>query len=66
MQTVAFTAGEYGDFLFLVCAGEVEARQVCTGIYVASAHAERLDTLAYYLIYGAFGDEVVVRLVDVC
>ncbi len=40
MQTVALAAGEHAHFLFLVGAGEVEAREICAGVYVAASHAE--------------------------
>ena len=65
VQTVALTAGEHADFLFLVGAGEVELGQVGAGVDVAATHAESLGALADDLVDSLFGVEVVVTLVDV-
>ena len=66
MQTVPLAAAEHSDFLLLISAGEVEARQIGSGVDVAAAHAECLGALTYDFIDGFVGQKVVVVLVDVC
>ena len=65
MEAVALATREDGNLLLLVCAHKVEARQVGTGVDIASAHAERLNTLRDYLVDALLGEQVVVSLVHI-
>ena len=64
-EAVALATREHSDHFLLVGTGEVEAREIGSGIDVASAHAEALHALRDHLIDRAFGQQVVVGLVDV-
>ncbi len=65
MQTVALAAREHSYLLFLVGSCEIEPRQIGAGIDVPAAHAEALHPLGYHLIHAAFGQKVMVGLVDI-
>ena len=65
VQAVALTTGEDAAFLFLVCAREVEAREVGAGIDVATAHAHEFVALRHDFVDALVGIDVLVLLVDV-
>ena len=66
METIAFSSGENTYFLFLIGAGEVEARKISTCVYIAATHAKRLYALRDHLIDRLLREKIVVRLVNVC
>ena len=65
MQTVALTTGEHATEFLLIGTGEVEARQVGTGVDVPSSHADEVVTAGDYLIYTLIGIDIFMLLVYV-
>ena len=65
MQTVTLTTREYAAGFFLIRSGEVELREVSTGVYLLTTHANELLSAGDHLINRFLGINIFVGLVGI-